>query len=360
MILQICPGTKSYDIVIERGCLKKAGALLPLQRKVLIVTDSGVPERYASSLAAACKEPVICTIGQGESNKTLQNFQRLLSTMLAKGFDRNDCVVAVGGGICGDLAGFAAACYMRGVDFYNIPTTLLSQVDSSIGGKTAVNLDGIKNPVGAFYQPGRVLIDADVLDSLPPRHLSAGLAESLKMAVTFDEDFFRFFEEIIESSCSENKEEGSQKTSEENFPEGSIYKNIEEIILRSLKIKKDVVEKDEKEQGLRKVLNFGHTIGHGIESVAPADSLYHGECVAIGMLPMCSPDIRERLLRIYDRLGLPSSCSLDLDAVCDSMRHDKKSRGGRITVIETDRIGSYRMREADDAQLREKAAMVVK
>ena len=109
MILQICPGTKSYDIVIERGCLKKAGALLPLQRKVLIVTDSGVPERYASSLAAACKEPVICTIGQGESNKTLQNFQRLLSTMLAKGFDRNDCVVAVGGGICGDLAGFAAA-----------------------------------------------------------------------------------------------------------------------------------------------------------------------------------------------------------------------------------------------------------
>ena len=324
------------------------------------MTDSGVPERYASSLAAACKEPVICTIGQGESNKTLQNFQRLLSTMLAKGFDRNDCVVAVGGGICGDLAGFAAACYMRGVDFYNIPTTLLSQVDSSIGGKTAVNLDGIKNPVGAFYQPGRVLIDADVLDSLPARHLSAGLAESLKMAVTFDEDFFRFFEEIIESSCSENKEEGSQKTSGEDFPEGSIYKNIEEIILRSLKIKKDVVEKDEKEQGLRKVLNFGHTIGHGIESVAPADSLYHGECVAIGMLPMCSPDIRERLLRIYDRLGLPSSCSLDLDAVCDSMRHDKKSRGGRITVIETDRIGSYRMREADDAQLREKAAMVVK
>ena len=360
MILQIYPGTKSYEIVIERGCLKKAGALLPLQRKVLIVTDSGVPERYVSSLAAACKEPVICTIGQGESNKTLQNFQRLLSTMLAKGFDRNDCVVAVGGGICGDLAGFAAACYMRGVDFYNIPTTLLSQVDSSIGGKTAVNLDGIKNPVGAFYQPGRVLIDADVLDSLPARHLSAGLAESLKMAVTFDEDFFRFFEEIIESSCSENKEEGSQKTSGEDFPEGSIYKNIEEIILRSLKIKKDVVEKDEKEQGLRKVLNFGHTIGHGIESVAPADSLYHGECVAIGMLPMCSPDIRERLLRIYDRLGLPSSCSLDLDAVCDSMRHDKKSRGGRITVIETDRIGSYRMREADDAQLREKAAMVVK
>ena len=120
------------------------------------------------------------------------------------------------------------------------------------------------------------------------------------------------------------------------------------------------MEKDEKEQGLRKVLNFGHTIGHGIESVAPAGSLYHGECVAIGMLPMCSPDIRERLLRIYDRLGLPSSCSLDLDAVCDSMRHDKKSRGGRITVIETDRIGSYRMREADDAQLREKAAMVVK
>lgn len=336
MILHISPGNNNYDILIERGCLKKASSSLHLQRKVLIVTDSGVPAHYVKMLADACKQPVICTIGQGEVNKNLQNYQYLLSTMLACRFTRKDCVAAVGGGVCGDLAGFAAAGYMRGIDFYNIPTTLLSQVDSSIGGKTAVNLDGIKNAVGAFYHPRKVLIDADVLKTLPQRHLSAGLAEALKIAITFDEDFFRLFEE------------------------NQILSDLESVIRRSLRIKKEVVEQDETEQGLRRALNFGHTIGHGIESRVSDGSLYHGECVAIGMLPMCSPQIRERLLPIYHKLNLPSSCRMDLDAVCSSMLHDKKSEDGKITIVETDRIGSYRMRTADPAELREKAAMVVR
>lgn len=218
MILHISPGNNNYDILIERGCLKKASSSLHLQRKVLIVTDSGVPAHYVKMLADACKQPVICTIGQGEVNKNLQNYQYLLSTMLACRFTRKDCVAAVGGGVCGDLAGFAAAGYMRGIDFYNIPTTLLSQVDSSIGGKTAVNLDGIKNAVGAFYHPRKVLIDADVLKTLPQRHLSAGLAEALKMAITFDEDFFRLFEE------------------------NQVFSDLESVIRRSLLIKKEVVE----------------------------------------------------------------------------------------------------------------------
>ncbi len=336
MIQKVNLGNRSYDVVISRGCLQKAGELLSLQRKVLIVTDSGVPALYAETVAKACKDPVICTIPQGEENKNLATFGKLLSTMLARGFSRKDCVVAVGGGICGDVAGFAAASYMRGIDFYNIPTTVLSQVDSSIGGKTGVNLDGIKNAVGAFYQPRKVLIDVDVLKTLSDRQISAGLAEAVKMSVTFDEELFRIFEE--------------EDTS----------RNIEKIIERSLAIKARVVEQDEKEGGLRKVLNFGHTIGHGIESLCLDGSLYHGECVAIGMLPMCSPEVRERLIPVLQKLSLPTVCDLDLDGVCSAMLHDKKAAAGKTTIVESDRIGTFRMEEADASLLREKAALVVK
>ena len=337
MILKVNLGERSYDIVIERGALARAGEYLQLRRKVLIVTDSGVPRIYADTLAAACAEPVICVIGQGEENKTLKSFEKLLRTMLAHGFTRKDCVAAVGGGICGDLAGFAAASYMRGIDFYNIPTTVLSQVDSSIGGKTAVNLDGIKNVVGAFYQPEKVLIDANVLATLPPRLVSEGLAEALKMAVTFDEELFRIFEEEdYEAICGDR---------------------IERIIEMALRIKGRVVEEDEKEQGLRKVLNFGHTIGHGIESLCLDGTLYHGECVAIGMLPMCSPDVRARLLPVLGKLHLPTSCDMDPEKVLGAMKHDKKAAGGRITIVETDRIGTYYLENADETMLRQKIAL---
>ena len=334
-------GERSYDVVIGRGILGRAGEYLPLQRKVLVVTDSGVPKAYAEAAAACCREPVICVIGQGEENKNLASFEMLLRAMLTHGFTRKDCVVAVGGGICGDLAGFAAASYMRGVDFYNIPTTVLSQVDSSIGGKTAINLDGIKNAVGAFYQPKKVLIDIDVLKTLDRRQISAGLAEALKMSVTFDEELFRIFEDFAP------EEEG-------------IEENLERIIARSLAIKARVVEQDEKEQGLRKVLNFGNTIGHGIESQCLDGSLYHGECVAIGMLPMCSPAVRERLLPVLEELELPTSCVMDPDKVAEAVRHDKKSEDGKVTIVETDRIGTYRLESVSYEVLREKVAMVVR
>ena len=157
MIIPVNLPLGSYNITIENGVLKKAGSILNLDRKVLIVTDSGVPEEYAKSVAAQCKAPYIETIPMGEESKSLFVFEKLCKKMLEHGFTRSDCVVAVGGGVCGDLAGFAAASYMRGIDFYNIPTTVLSQVDSSVGGKTAVNFGGVKNIIGAFYQPRRFL-----------------------------------------------------------------------------------------------------------------------------------------------------------------------------------------------------------
>ena len=321
MIINMDLGKNSYDIVVERGCLEKAQTLINLNRKVLIVTDSGVPQEYSECIAKMCQYPVIQCVEQGEQSKGFDTYKKLLSVMLQQGFTRTDCVVAVGGGVVGDLAGFVASSFMRGIDFYNIPTTLLSQIDSSIGGKVAINLDGIKNIVGAFYQPKKVLIDPDVLSTLPERQISNGLAEAIKMSLTSDEELFELFE----------KED--------------VYQNIDTIIVKSLMIKRDVVEQDEKEQGLRKILNFGHTIGHGIESVESKNGLYHGECVALGMIPMCSDDVRQRLLTVLKKVNLPYKLNYDATRVCEAMSHDKKFDGNKVTVIFVNKPGTFEMKK---------------
>jgi 3-dehydroquinate synthase len=312
-------GEDSYDILVERGILAKASKFLHLNRRVLVVTDSGVPAEYAEAVAAQCKNGVICTVEQGEGSKSLDSFEKLLQTMLTNGFSRKDCVVAVGGGVVGDLAGFAASAYMRGVDFYNIPTTLLSQIDSSIGGKTAINFGGVKNIVGAFYQPKKVLIDPELLKTLPPRQISNGLAEAVKMALTSDRALFEIFEnEDLENS-------------------------LDEIIIRSLNVKKSVVEQDEREAGLRKILNFGHTVGHGIESCAEIN-LYHGECVALGMIPMCEEAIRPRVIAVLQKCGLYRALEYDWERITEAAFHDKKADGSNVTVTTVDEIGSFEMK----------------
>ena len=319
-VLHMELGELGYDIVIERGALDRAAELLELDRKVLVVTDDGVPAEYAAKVAASAKDGTVFTVAQGEDSKSLERFGEIMSRMLKLGFGRKDAVVAVGGGVVGDLAGFAASAYMRGIAFYNIPTTVLSQVDSSIGGKTAVNLDGIKNIVGAFYQPRKVLVDLDLLSTLPQRQISNGLAEAVKMSLTSDADLFGLFEI------------------------GNISENMDEIITRSLMIKKNVVEQDEKEQGLRKILNFGHTIGHGIESFEHLNGLYHGECVALGMIPMVSDTLRPRLIKVLENLSLPTSVELDCDAVYAAMIHDKKGEGDCVTVTTVPDAGRYEMK----------------
>lgn len=326
-VLTVQLGEGSYDIIIERGCLQKAGELLNLARRVLIVTDDGVPPVYAETLAKQCKHPVIVTVPAGEGSKSVATYEALLRRMLAEDFTRTDCVAAVGGGVCGDLAGFVAASYQRGVDFYNIPTTLLAQVDSSIGGKVAINLDGIKNIVGAFYRPRRVLVDADTLRTLSARQLASGMAEALKMACTFDAEAFALFEQ------------------------DDPLQHLDAIIEGSLVIKKRVVEADEKEQGLRRMLNFGHTVGHGIESADGLGSLYHGECVALGMLPMCSPEVHARLLPILQKLGLPTALDYDPQAVWQAIRHDKKFAGDQITVAWCDTVGRGELKTLPQEEL---------
>lgn len=317
----------SYDIIAQRGILEKAGEHLNLNRRVLVVTDSGVPGIYAETLAKQCKSPIICTVESGEASKSIETFTKLLHIMLDNDFSRKDCVVAVGGGVVGDLSGFVASAYMRGVDFYNIPTTLLSQIDSSIGGKTAINFGGIKNIVGAFYQPKKVLIDPELLKTLPERQISNGLAEAVKMALTSDRELFEIFE---------NK---------------TIKENIDEIIIRSLNIKKNVVEQDEKESGIRKILNFGHTIGHGIESSVNMEELYHGECVALGLIPMCDEKVRLRVVNVLKKCNLYNLIDFDWDKIGEVMFHDKKADGDTVAVTTVNEIGKYEIRTMKCSQV---------
>ena len=318
-------GENSYNVYVGGGLINEAKNLFNLERKVLVVTDDGVPPEYAKQIAEQCKEAYLVTVPQGEGSKSIETLSLLLSEMLRNGFNRNDCAVAVGGGVVGDLTGFAASCYMRGIDFYNIPTTVLSQVDSSVGGKTGINFGGVKNTVGAFKQPKGVIADINTLASLPDRQISNGLCEALKMAATFDSELFEIFENEIPTE------------------------QLEKIIAKSVEIKVKVVEEDEKESGLRRVLNFGHTVGHGIESLGLG--YYHGECVALGMIPMCTEDVRKRLVPILKKLNLPTEATFDIDKAFEAVSHDKKSTSSGINAVFCDEIGTYTVKKVTLSEL---------
>ena len=321
--LNVNLGERSYPITVGHDLISSANEYFDLDRKVFIITDSGVPCRYAEALRSVCKSATVYTVAEGEGSKSLSTLEAVLTAIADAELGRSDCVVAVGGGVVGDLAGFAASIYMRGIDFYNVPTTLLSQVDSSIGGKTAVNLGGIKNIVGAFKQPKGVIVDTDTLRTLPERHLMSGLCEAIKMAATSDAELFGKIESLDKAD---------------------IYNSIEEIIVGALRIKKHVVENDECEKGLRRILNFGHTLGHGIEADAGLGRLYHGECVAIGMIPVSFGEAHERLLKVLKKVGLPTEYHGNIESALGYVIHDKKCSGGVISVIVSEKIGTYEIK----------------
>ena len=321
-----------YNIYIEKNILHSVGKLADLNRKVLIVTDDGVPKEYAEALLAQCGEGYVERLPQGEGSKSFTGLETILSSLLAKGFSRKDLIIALGGGVMGDLAGFAAATYMRGIDFINIPTTTLSQIDSSIGGKTAINLNNVKNIVGAFYQPKAVFIDTTVLNTLTERHYLNGLAEAVKAGMIADPELFAKIEAMTLAEIKDN---------------------IEDIITAAVNVKRYVVEQDEKESGLRKILNFGHTLGHGIESLYNLSELYHGEAVAIGMM-MVTEDtaIRERLGKVLKKLHLPTAIEYDKDKVFQLVSHDKKAGGSSISLILVNTIGKAEIVNLPIAEIR--------
>lgn len=315
-----------YTVSIGPGLLTSCGQRL---REVLgpcraaVIADSTVAPLYApavtASLSAAGFSVCSYRFPAGEAHKNLSTLSEILEFLAREHLTRSDCVVALGGGVAGDMAGFAAAVYLRGIRCVQLPTTLLAAVDSSVGGKTAIDLDGVKNAVGAFHQPRAVLIDTDVLRTLSPRQTAEGLAESVKMAMTCDASLLSLIETASDLTAA-----------------------LPEIIARSLRIKARVVEQDPTERGLRRVLNFGHTLGHAIESCAGGE-LLHGECVALGMVPMCAPPLRPRLTAILQRCGLPTECGCTAGQLLPYLLHDKKAASGSVTAVLVDEPGTFRM-----------------
>lgn len=320
---------KSYPIILQRGAVKECSQWIRTDRKVMILSDDGVPGELQQLVLAQFPKGILKVVKHGETSKSVACWEECQKELLRHQFSRKDCILALGGGVIGDLGGFVASTYMRGIDFINIPTTTLSQIDSSIGGKTAINVEGIKNCVGTFYQPKIVLIDPDVLKTLPHRHYINGLVEALKAGLIYDPSLFELFEK------------------------GEVEENIEMILHKALLVKKEVVEKDEKETGLRKILNFGHTIGHGIESYYHLHDLYHGEAVALGMIPFINnEELKRRVLEVYKKLNIRSEIDYDKEAVYQFICNDKKADSDQIVTIQIKELGKAEMIEMPLKDLR--------
>jgi len=347
-------GENSYNINVGCGILKEFGDALKKANsieKIVVITDPLVNELWGGTLRASLKnEGLSCEtieIPRGERYKNLDVAFKLYDKLLQLDVHRDCCIVAFGGGVIGDLAGFVAATYMRGTYLVHVPTTLLAQVDSSIGGKTSVNHPKGKNLIGVFYQPMFVLSDVETLTTLPQKEITTGLAEVIKYGVIEDEDFFKFLEA--------NSRHLNTKAFEDNDTLKAALKVWQTIVSESCKIKAKIVEQDEKEKGVRMVLNFGHTIGHAIETLTKYDQYNHGEAVAIGMagasmiareMDMIDDDVLKRIKDLLEKLKLPISVDgLNADRIINILRVDKKIREGKIKFVLPKKIGKVEVRD---------------
>ena len=339
-IVKVPLDRRSYCIRIGGGLLARLGdecARLKLGRRCAVISDDHVAPRYAgpalASLKAAGFEPLLLTVPAGERAKRIANVQRCYDQLAAHRLERKSFIVALGGGVVGDLAGFVAATYLRGIPFVQVPTTLLAQVDSSVGGKVGVNLKAGKNLVGAFHQPRLVLADLDTLTTLPERELRAGLAEVIKYGIIADATLFDRLERDLPKLLARDPA------------------TLAAVIARCCEIKAEVVGQDETEGGRRAILNFGHTIGHGLEAISRYGKYLHGEAVAIGMVAAAAISARqsglpaagvERIRRLLESAGLPTQVRLGVrqqHELIEAMQHDKKVSAGEVRFVLAKRIG---------------------
>ena len=351
MTLKVDLGEHSYEINIEKGSLGRAADFVMPQLRgdmVAILTDRNVDRHYGELVLRSFQDRGVLAfkivIEPGEASKSITSALDIYRELLEHGFGRKDLLVTMGGGVIGDLGGYCAATYLRGVDFFQIPTSLLAQIDSSIGGKVAIDLPYGKNLVGAFYQPKGVLIDEETLCTLEEKYFIDGMAEAVKYGAIFSEEFFTYLEE--QSFTLEKVRAGA---------------SMEKVIHDCCDFKRIVVEEDEKEQGRRALLNFGHTVGHAIEKVQEYKGYSHGEAVAIGMcvisrageaLGLTEAGTTERILRLVRATGLPEEFPLPLkEEVIDAMSLDKKAQGKGIKIIWLERIGESFIREESKDQL---------
>jgi len=335
-------GSRSYRIIVAAGALATVGARLrelKVGSRTALVRDAAVARLYGktvtSSLESAGFSVVPIEVPEGEAAKTLSVAQHCWNELIAAGLDRTSTVVALGGGAVGDVAGFAAATYMRGVNFVQIPTTVLAQVDASVGGKTAIDHPLAKNMIGAFYQPRLVVVDPAVAQTLPEREFRSGLAEIAKHGVVLEAEYFAEVERDVKSLVA--RELGV----------------LERIIGGSCRLKAAVVERDEREAELRHVLNYGHTIGHALEAATKYERFTHGEAVSLGMvaearlarrLDVADDETVSRQEKLLDALGLPVRAeAIDIEPVVGAMSRDKKAKDGRIPFVLAPRIGAFRL-----------------
>lgn len=323
------------DIYMQRGIRFSLGQHINLKRKVLILSDEGIPFEYVKAVQKQCLFPYVKIVPHGERSKSLRMVDAICRYMQENGFGKDDLLFAVGGGMIGDLGGFTASIYLQGIPVASLPTTTLSQIDSSIGGKTAVNMEGVKNVVGTFYQPSQVFIDLNTLATLPKRAYYSGIVEAVKAGMIYDEALFQLF-----------------VSHEAGFQEDAPPYDMEEIIERSLYVKRDIVEQDEKEQGIRKLLNFGHTLGHAVESIYMG-RLYHGECVGLGMLMILeNQKLRESLKVILKKMGMPVKIDYTVEEVISYALKDKKYNGSHFTIAQVDQAGKGYLKEVTPQWLR--------
>jgi 3-dehydroquinate synthase len=335
-------GDRSYEVLIQPNVLTQIGSVLQdlgLSGRVGIVTNPVVNELYGRVVHRALKRagfsPFFVVIPDGEQAKSLSWLSKILNALVTQRFERQDVVMALGGGVVGDVAGFAASVYLRGVPFVQVPTTLVAQVDSSVGGKTGVNHPMGKNLIGAFYQPRVVVIDPQALQTLPKREWVAGLAEVIKYGMIADSQFFEYLERHVE---------GLRAQAEEVIPG---------VIRRCCEIKAEVVGGDERESGRRRILNYGHTVGHALETWGQYKKWIHGEAVGIGMvqeaaiaqyLGICDRELVERQSDLIQDVGLPIAMpSMKFKELWDAMQHDKKVVKGQINCVVPKRIGEVQV-----------------
>ena len=345
--LQVSLGERSYPILIGPGLLGESDVLAELitARQVLIVTNEIVAPLYLATLerALAAEEQHTLVLPDGEDQKSLQTFSTIIDALMEHGFHRDACLVALGGGVVGDIGGFAASCYQRGIEYVQVPTTLLAQVDASVGGKTAVNHPRAKNMIGAFYQPTCVLADTDTLKTLPPREFAAGLAEVVKHSLILDYDFFVWLEEHLDDLVAMDTAALSL------------------VIRRNCELKAAIVAEDERERGRRALLNLGHTFGHALESLGGYGQWLHGEAVSVGIalaartsaqLGWLDEDDCGRIETLLARAGLPVSApDIEVDRLLERMSMDKKATSEGLKLVLLKEIGDAVIAPSPDESL---------
>ena len=358
-ILNIGLGKNSYDIVIGENFFERFPEYIGKVysgKTLFVITDSNVDRIYNNEYEKMFKgfNYTIYVLKAGEKNKHIGIMPAIYSAMVNAGLTRKDMVVAFGGGVVGDIAGFAAASYMRGIDFIQIPTTIVSQVDSSVGGKVGVDLPEGKNLIGAFHQPKLVLIDNYFLNTLTNRYFYDGFAEIVKYGCIYDKNFFEKLENIVKSAGFSKTDENYKQKLREH-----LMKYVNELVYRSCEIKKEVVEKDEKENNLRMILNFGHTIGHAIEQFTNYEKYSHGEAISAGMVDITKIGERKgitkknefvRIEKLLKALNLPVEIKYPEDKISEIMKRDKKSTSDGINfvfLVEIGKVEIVKMAESE-------------